>query len=42
MSAKPQKHEPAFDIRTPLHRLTGGADLSQIDGIGPHAALQLL
>jgi transposase len=40
--AKPKKHEPAFDIRTPLHRLTGGADLSQIDGIGPHAALQLV
>jgi transposase len=40
--AKPKRHEPAFDIRTPLHRLTGGADLSQIDGIGPHAALQLI
>jgi transposase len=41
-AAKPKRHEPAFDIRTPLHRLTGGADLSQIDGIGPHAALQLI
>jgi transposase len=40
--AKPKRHEPAFDLRTPLHRLTGGADLSQIDGIGPHAALQLI
>jgi transposase len=40
--AKPKRHEPAFDLRTPLHRLTGGADLSQIDGIGPHAALQLV
>ena len=40
--ATPKRHEPAFDIRTPLHRLTGGADLSQIDGIGPHAALQLI
>jgi transposase len=39
---KPKGHEPAFDIRTPLHRLTGGTDLSQIDGIGPHAALQLV
>ena len=39
---KPKRHEPSFDIRTPLHRLTGGADLSQIDGIGPHAALQLV
>ena len=39
---KPKRHEPSFDIRSPLHRLTGGADLSQIDGIGPHAALQLV
>jgi transposase len=39
---KPKRHDPSFDIRTPLHRLTGGADLSQIDGIGPHAALQLI
>jgi transposase len=36
------KHAPAFDIRGPLHRLTGGPDLSQIDSIGPHAALQLV
>jgi transposase len=36
------KHQPQFDIRSPLHRLTGGADLSQIDSIGPHAALQLI
>jgi transposase len=36
------KRAPAFDIRGPLHRLTGGADLSQIDSIGPHAALQLI
>jgi hypothetical protein len=36
------KHAPAFDLRGPLHRLTGGADLSQIDSIGPPAALQLI
>src|SRR5215469_10229769 len=35
------KHAPAFDVRGPLHRLTG-TDLSQIDSIGPHAALQLI
>jgi len=35
-------HAPRFEIRTPLHRLTGGADLSQIHSIGPHAALQLI
>jgi hypothetical protein len=28
-------HAPHFDIRTPLHRLTGGADLSQIDDHRP-------
>jgi hypothetical protein len=38
----PKNHEPQFDIRTPLHRLAGGADLSQIDAIGPYAALQLV
>lgn len=38
----PKGHEPRFDIRSPLHRLTGGADLSQIDAIGPQAALQLV
>jgi transposase len=36
------KHAPAFDIRTLLHVLTGGADLSQIHSIGPQAALQLV
>jgi transposase len=36
------KHAPSFDIRSPLHRLTGGADLSQIDSIGPQAALQII
>jgi transposase len=36
------KHQPQFDLRSPLHRLTGGADLSQIDGISPQAALQII
>ena len=35
-------NDPHFDIRTPLHHLTGGVDLSQIDGIGPYTALQLI
>jgi transposase len=39
--AKPRGNEPRFDVRTPLHQLTG-ADLSQIDGIGPYNALRLL
>ena len=38
---KPHDNEPRFDIRTPLHQLTG-VDLSQIDGIGPYTALRLL
>lgn len=38
----PKGHEPRFDIRSPLHRLTGGVDLSQIDAIGPQTALQLV
>jgi transposase len=36
------KHAPAFDIRSPLQRLTGGIDLSQIDSIGPQTALQII
>src|SRR5215472_13687979 len=36
------KHQPQFDIRGPPHRLTGGVDLSQIDSIGPQAALHLI
>ena len=38
---KPRDNEPRFDLRTPLHQLTG-VDLSQIDGIGPYTALRLL
>jgi hypothetical protein len=38
---KPRINEPRFDLRAPLHQLTG-ADLSQIDGIGPYNALRLL
>jgi len=34
--------QPQFEIRAPLHRLIGGHDLTQIDGIGPHVALQLI
>ena len=34
-------NEPRFDLRTPLHQLTG-ADLSQIDGIGPYTAVRLV
>ena len=35
-------NDPHFEIRTPLHHLTGGVDLTQIDGIGPYTALKLI
>jgi transposase len=38
---KPRNNEPRFEIRTPLHQLTG-VDLTQIDAIGPYSALRLL
>jgi transposase len=38
---KPRDNEPRFELRTPLHQLTG-IDLSQLDGIGPYNALRLL
>lgn len=38
---KPQGNEPRFELRTPLHQLTG-VDLSQVDGIGPYTTLRLL
>jgi transposase len=38
---KPRDNEPRFEVRTPLHHLTG-VDLSQVDGIGPYTALRLL
>jgi transposase len=39
---KPSKNAPRVELRAPLHRITGGSDLSQIDGIGPYGALQLI
>lgn len=37
----PYRNAPRFDVRTPLYQLTG-ADLSQLDGIGPYNALRLI
>lgn len=37
----PRDNEPRFDVRTPLHQLTG-TDLAQIDGLGPYSALRLV
>lgn len=42
VTKKPRDNEPRFEIRTPLHLLTGGVDLTQIDGITPYTALKLL
>jgi transposase len=37
-----QRIEPAFDVRSVLHHLTGGVDLTQINGIGAYTALKLI
>jgi hypothetical protein len=37
-----QRIEPAFEVRAVLHHLTGGVDLTQIDGIGAYTALKLI
>jgi len=42
VTKKPRDNEPRFEIRTPLHQLTGGVDVTQIDGITPYTALKLL
>jgi transposase len=39
---KPRRLEPAFEIRGPLYQLTGGTDLTQIDGLAPYSALALV
>jgi transposase len=36
-----QKNDPRFEIRSPLHRLSG-ADITQIDALGPYTALRLI
>jgi transposase len=42
VTAKPRDNEPTFEVRLPLHHLTGGVDLTQIDGIAPYTALKLV
>lgn len=42
VTKKPRDNEPRFEIRTLLHQLTGGVDLTQIDGITSYTALKLL
>ena len=38
----PKNNDLSFDVRPPLFHLTGGVDLTQIDGLGPHTVLKLL
>jgi transposase len=42
VTKKPRENEPRFEIRIPLHHLTDGVDLTQIDGIAPYTALKLI
>ena len=42
VTKKPRDNEPLFEIRTPLHQLTGGIDLTQIDGLTPYTALKVI
>lgn len=42
---KPHRHqgnEPRFEIRDPLHRIAGGVDLTQVEGLGPYSCLRLI
>ena len=42
VNRKSRNNEPRFEIRTPLHRLTGGVDLTQIHAISSYNALKLI
>jgi transposase len=42
VTKKRRDNEPRFEMRARLHHLTGGVDLSQIDGIAPYGALKLV
>ena len=39
---KRSKNEPYFDIRSPLFVLAGGVDITEVPGIGPYGALQII
>lgn len=36
------RNDPEFELRSPLYRLCGGVDLTQIPGIAPYNALKLI
>ena len=42
VTKKARDNEPRFEIRAPLFHLTGGVDLTQIDGIASYTALRLI
>ncbi len=42
VTKKPRDNEPRFEVHAPLHRLTNGVDLSQIDGLTPYTVLKLV
>jgi transposase len=37
-----QDNSPSFEIRSPLFKLSGGVDLTELPGIGPYGALKLI
>ena len=41
-TVRARDNAPKFEMRTAMHHLTGGVDLTQIDGIAPYTALRLL
>jgi len=41
-TVRTRDNAPRFEIRASMHHLTGGVDLTQIDGIAPYTTLKLL
>ncbi len=39
---KPRQNEPQFQLHSPLFTLCGGVDVTQLPGIGPYSALNLI
>lgn len=38
----PKNNQPRFEIQSPLHRICGGVDLTQVHGLAPATALNVL
>lgn len=41
-TVRARDNAPRFEMRTSLHHLTGGVDLTQIDGLAPYTTLKVL